>query len=263
MKYEAGDLVLFNAKENPTDHLGNKLDPNWLGPYEVIHQAKNNVRVKHLVLMHEKEFFVGRLKPFWGTYEEGYNLAKLDRNQFIVTSINYYRGNPHKRTSMEFNITFEDGDTLMVKYNLDLADSYQYGLFIDSKPELFLLRFRASEGIKEMANIKKLAITDYKEKDSAYLNLRFYDGMDSEWFDNLSLPSPEKSYYVRIIFQKFMNTKKTKIKALVLAFSNYPFKYVELNEYDICTMVVKDLDFERSILITDNHGQIYPQMFQV
>ena len=38
-QYEPGDLVLFNPREQQSDHLQTKLTPDWLGPYQVIQQG--------------------------------------------------------------------------------------------------------------------------------------------------------------------------------------------------------------------------------
>jgi hypothetical protein len=56
--YSPGDLVLFNPREKPTDHLPTKLSSNWLGPYQVVSQSKNDVMVKHIVLHTESVFHV-------------------------------------------------------------------------------------------------------------------------------------------------------------------------------------------------------------
>ena len=54
--YQPGDLVLFDPREQPTDHLPTKLSTDWLGPYRV--------SVIHIVLHTEGNFHVSRLKLF-------------------------------------------------------------------------------------------------------------------------------------------------------------------------------------------------------
>ena len=105
--YASGDLVLFNPREHPRDHLPTKLTPNWLGPYQVIQQVKNDVLAKHIVLHTEGVFHVERLKSFFGTFEQALDIARHDQHQFKIISINYFTGNPFIRTSMTFNVTFE------------------------------------------------------------------------------------------------------------------------------------------------------------
>jgi hypothetical protein len=44
-----------------------------------------------------------------GTAEEAFRAAMLDNDQYIVDSIIAYRGDPDQRTSMEFEVQFNDG----------------------------------------------------------------------------------------------------------------------------------------------------------
>ena len=83
-RYEPGDMVLFNPREKPSDHLSSKLSTDWLGPYEVIQQVKNDVGVKHIVLHTEAVIHVSRLKPFFGSYEEALSIARHDQHQFKI-----------------------------------------------------------------------------------------------------------------------------------------------------------------------------------
>lgn len=126
-KYSPGDYVIWNQKESPSDHLPSKLSPGWLGPYEVLSHEKNDVTCRHLVLMTEHVFHVERLHPFFGSKNEAVEAAKLDKNQFFIHSISSFTGNPHKRTSMMFEVLFEhETSTLLVPYNSDIADTQQF-----------------------------------------------------------------------------------------------------------------------------------------
>ena len=59
--YEPGDLILFNPRERPTDHLDTKLSPPWLGPYQVVQQVKNDISVRHIVLQSTAVLHVDRV----------------------------------------------------------------------------------------------------------------------------------------------------------------------------------------------------------
>ena len=107
--YEPGDYLLFNPRENPHDHLPTKLSPPWLGPYVVIQQVQNDISVKHVVTHSPHVFHVDRVKPFFGREDQAIAVARHDQQQFRIVSFNFYSGNPFVRTSMVFNITFEDG----------------------------------------------------------------------------------------------------------------------------------------------------------
>ena len=195
--YEPGDLVFFNPRERPSDHLATKLSPDWLGPYSVIRQVKNDVAAKHIVLNTEGVFHVERLKPYFGSYEQALQIARHDQHQFNIVSFNYYSGNPFVRTSMTFNITFEDG-TIDLPYGGDFILSQQFEAYVLATPELFPLRFPVKTFPREIRAIEKLAITSVSPFVEAYVNLRIYDGRTSMWFDNLRLPNKTRPYITRI-----------------------------------------------------------------
>ena len=108
-RFVEGDLVLLDALAEPKARLPSKLSPPFLGPYIVLAQVKNDLHVKHVVMHTKHSYHVTRFKPFFGTLEQAIHVAKLDKNQVSIISINYCTGNPFLRTGMEFNITFDDG----------------------------------------------------------------------------------------------------------------------------------------------------------
>ena len=99
--YEPNDLILFNPREKPSDHLDSKLSADWLGPYEVISQTKNDISARHIVLQSTAVLHVDRVKPFFGTREEAIAIARYDQHQYQIVSFNFYTGNPFVRTSMK------------------------------------------------------------------------------------------------------------------------------------------------------------------
>ena len=88
----------MGPRETPSDHPYTKLSPPWLGPYEVIKKAKNDIECVHLNLGTKSNFHVSRVKPFFGSRQDA--VDKLDRNQFFIDSFNYFSGNPFMRQSM-------------------------------------------------------------------------------------------------------------------------------------------------------------------
>ena len=67
---------------------------------------------------------VDRLKLFVGTHEEAARLANEDADQFVVRSILAWHGNPNIRTTMEFEVEFEDGDIIWKVWDQDLANTF-------------------------------------------------------------------------------------------------------------------------------------------
>ena len=244
-QYEPGDLVLWNQKEHSHDFLPSKLSSKWLGPYEVVKQFKNDVTCRHVCLHSEAILHVSRLKPFFGSLQDAIELAKLDHNQYEIISFNWYRGNPHVRTSMEFSVTFEDG-TITMPYSTDLADSQQFHEYVHLVPALFPLRYTAIEAKKVVAKLSKLTITTVSIGDLAFLNLRYFDGETSAWFDSLNLPHPSKLWVANIRFIAWPNKQYCKIKAHVDIF-NASFIFTS---YDIDSFCTKDLDENNMVLLT-------------
>ena len=85
-----------------------------------------NIRVLH----------VTRLKLFVGTREEAYKAALLDADQFVISRIHYWRGNPEKRSEMFFYVEFDDGDKVLLPYSKDLSAATQFEDFVYSEPQL-------------------------------------------------------------------------------------------------------------------------------
>ena len=63
-KYQAGDFALFERDKSVS--RPNKLAPDFLEPFEVISQNKNDdVTTRNLVYGNVREYHVERLKPFF------------------------------------------------------------------------------------------------------------------------------------------------------------------------------------------------------
>ena len=190
--FQEGDLVLFRL--NPDNPLPTKMSSPFLGPYKVIQQYKNDVECRHLVMGNTKWFHVTQLKIFHGTEEEGFKAALLDADQHVIRRILRWKGDPMKRTTMEFKVEFEDDDILWLPYTKDLDESVQFGNFIEEQPYLFPLRYKASDATKRITALRKEAITAVQPLDIVYVELRCAYGLD--WYDTLSIPNKYDVVYV-------------------------------------------------------------------
>ena len=234
-KFEFGDFVLWDPKETPCDIIGEKLEPRYWGPYEVLSQVKNDVTCVHVNLQTKHVFHVSRLKVFIGSKEEALEVAKLDKNQFNIVSINHFSGNPHRRKSLTFNITFEDG-TVDRKYDADLAGSTQYQNYVEQRKYLFPLRYRtAVEASTAIAALNKTVIPSPEPGDVVFLDLRFFDGYGkevSEWFDGLGLEDKE-----RVHVTEARCTKRTAAGKRIVALLPVFNRLVTLTMFDITACV--------------------------
>jgi len=134
---------------------------------------------------------------FHGTEDDGYQTALLDADQHVIRQILHWKGDPMKRTTMEFQVEFEDGDILWIPYSKDLDDSVQYGTFIEAHSFLFPLRFKANLVPKQINLIRKKPIISVKPDDVVYVELRCAFGLD--WYDTLDIPGKYDTLYVVIV----------------------------------------------------------------
>ena len=208
-------------------------------------------------------FHVDRCRPFFGDLKDALEVGKFDYDQFTVKSINYFIGNPHVRTSMLFNVTFQVGDfeeTAQVKYTPDLAKTQQFIDYVNITPYLFPLQFDAKTAVSQCAQLIKTPITDIQEHEELFVDIRYFDGTKNEWFDNLRLPHPTSTYYMHVKCTKWISPKRLAMECYCKVFQQ---KYV-LTNYDMETVVIKAVDWNDSamILVTEDMRHVYPQLFQ-
>ena len=260
--YEVGDLILWNPREKPCDHLPSKLSPTWTGPFEVISQAKNDITCQHINMKNIVVLHSERVKPFFGTYEQAMALAQLDYNQFQIVSINYWTGNPHLRTSMSFNVTFLDHSgqvTVDLPYNADFADSQQFHDYVRSQPILFPLTDNQAVTLKAIALKRKAPITEYSIGQTVYLNLRIYDGTRFNWFAALDLPDKAKAWVTAVTLLNWQSAAHTKVVCTVPAFRST----IVLNNYDFYayTTAVASFSADAMVLVNAETELTFPAIF--
>ena len=226
--YQPGDLVLF--RESDERPLPTKLSPRYKGPYEVIKQDKNDVECRHLgngrVYL---PFFVERLKRFYGTRDEAIEVARTDFGQFVIRRFLAYRGNPMKRTSVEFEVEFEDGDVLWLPWSKDIFDSQPYEDYCRSLPQLRPLIYTHQEAANIIKQMKRDTITLVQPGQTVYVDIRSYDkSSNGTWYDSLTLPGKYHiSYYIEHTYGHTVSSGH-KIKLYCVLFDE---NYIENNEF--------------------------------
>lgn len=211
--YQAGDYVMF--QQDTTKPLPSKLSPKFLGPYEVIKQVKNDVTCKHLVDHSISIFHVTRLKPFFGTEADAFKIAQLDKDQHLIEKILAYAGDPIKRTAMDFETKFADGQVLWLPYSKDIADTAAFREFCMSRPELFILLLSSSEATKLIAEMSKKPISGARPGDIIYVNLRYFG---YPFYNALNLPDMHhKTYLTPFKYGVISGKHKNKIDIICLS----------------------------------------------
>jgi len=109
-------------------------------------------------------------------------------------------------------------------------------------------------------NMNKERITRVVPNEVVYLDLRYFDGLESAWFDSIDLPEKDKIYTVKIRVLEWANRSNTKLKAYCEVFGIE----VLLTTYDVYALIITQEDFndEEHILVTDNYRLQYPKLFE-
>ena len=255
--YQPGDLVLWDPVDTGPRLKAEKLAPKYQGPFRVVYQVKNDIECYHVVTLEQRTLHVERVKPFFGSDEDAIRVGKLDKDQFGIMSINYYRGNPHVRISLPFNITFEDSDTKLVPYSTDLADSEPFKVYCSSRNELHILLMTRAEARLYISNINRTEFHGYQTGDLAYLSLRYFDGVDREWYGSLVLPNPSRSSYVEVTVSKIHSGRRPTVLLHCTLFN----AFYKLPTYDATVHLHRTLD-PLLMQILDNSFRIsHPQVF--
>jgi hypothetical protein len=254
--YLPGDLLLWNVREKPSDHLDEKLGTQWKGPYEVISQAKNDIKCKHVVLEEISTFHVSRVKPFFGSREDAVRVALNDKDQYQIVSIDWSTGNPHIRTSMEFGVTWSDGFQ-PIQYNADLASAQPFQTYVNSQPHLHPLRFTKEESRKEIRRINGNSIDSVQIGQHVYLNLRYFDGTNAMWYDSLNLPHLQKIYVAKGKVIAWVGQGQKKVKIMVPIFN----EVYTLTTYEVSVFITSVIDTNTMIEVSINDREIFPAIW--
>ena len=248
---------------NKSIPLPSKLTPPWSGPFQVIKHIKNDVHCKDIITGRSDLIFdVSTLKPFIGTADQAFKIAMIDNNQFVIDTIISYRGDPDKRTYMEFLVQFADGAQIWLPYTIDLSTTIQFSDFIHKLPALFPLRYPAAMASKEKSRINTQKITEVAPGDMVYIDIRCYG---YQWFKSLQLPNADTIIYLLTYkYTRWTNTTKTKISAVCELLDEY-FKSLDhmfVYQYGSMKTDSKQLSPSTHFIITKEFVCQHPEIIQ-
>ena len=201
--YQKGDLVLFRLnRDKPRPH---KLHPIYLGPYEVLEQTKNDVQVRHMAMHTISTFYVGDLKVFYGSRSDAQNLASVDADQYLVSRVSAYRGDPLLRSSMYFFVEYADSDKLWIPWSHDLQNTDAYHLFCSSRQELAPLLLDTTQKNAWLRDLRKRPITKVKPNQQLLVDVRSFG---ADWYSTLTLPDKDTHVYLAPVLFKSLSANK-------------------------------------------------------
>ena len=212
--YSPGDFVLYKIPHRPA-----KLTAQFLGPYEVLDQHKNDVTCKHLATHTTKIFHTDHIHIFIGTKEAAMEAALRDFDQHVIHRIIAFTGDPYKRTTTSFQVEFADGDILWKPYDKDLADTIQFEDFCRSHRFLWPLLLTQDQANLRNREIIYSPIT-YNNNDTIYVNL--YAWTATNYHANTLPDKYTTSYYVQALCShKKTTTREPKIRLTFPVFNTH------------------------------------------
>ena len=197
-KFAVGDLVLKNVR-SPTKHWKpEKIGPSFYGPYQVTRVQSNDYDCRHITDGTVDRFHVSAIKPYFGTLEMAKRAAMLDHDQYVVTKVSQYIGDPVKRNSMEFLMTYADGDEQWNVFYHELTYVEAFRDYCAKLPELWPLLYTEKEYQKLKVKLNKEDITELSPGDIRYVDLR---SISQHWYNNIeeytpNLPNEHSMIYV-------------------------------------------------------------------
>ena len=182
--YQKDDLVLFRLpRDKPRPH---KLHPIYLGPYRVVTHVKNEVEAQHMATGAMRSMYVADLKSFFGSHEEARQLAAVDADQYLVSSVSAYRGDPFVRSNMYFYVEYSDSDNMWIPWSLDLQNCEAYHTYCASVPALKPLLLPSALLTKWTRDHRKKPISGVSPSDKVLVDIRAFG---SDWYATLDLPN--------------------------------------------------------------------------
>jgi hypothetical protein len=207
-QYQPGDFVTIIPK-GPFKSA--KLLPRYKGPYEVIKQIKNDVSGRHLAMGGITDMHVEDLQLFVGSRDQALEAANWDADQYVVESITAHKGDPWHRTTMEFFVTYADGDQLWMRFNTDnnnISKTVIFEEYCYLHPELRVLTMTTARALQYKASINRKSITELKPGDIFYLDLRTYGYL---WYEALKLPDAYFKTYVTTCYVESWERKNLQL----------------------------------------------------
>jgi hypothetical protein len=180
---------------------------------------KADIKCQHLVTAAIHTFHMSDLKICFATYEEAYNAALVDYEQYVVDSILRYKGDPERRTSMTFLVKFADNSESWLPYSRNISETIQFEQFCRANKPLLPLVYTL-EAWKRILSETFPKVTGVQPGDICYVDLRAW-GFD--FFVSIGLPEEDKSYVLKCKYGRWRGKSKKSIEIWCFLFKEYYF----------------------------------------
>jgi hypothetical protein len=192
----------------------------------------------------------------------------LDNDQYEINTFLAYRGDPLKRSTMQFEVLFMDGTITWREYCPDIANTVQFENYCRAKSELTPLLYTEKESSKRRSELNRRPITVVEPGDTVYVDLRYFG---TSWYDQLGLPDADhRAYIVPFKYVKYANKSRTKLTATCDLLGESPTldhdnvtRYgsrKELREY--MTLITKDFILQFPQILDEQHRQRMLQLYR-
>ena len=202
-EFQEGDLVFIYEDED--FYKDGKLNGKFTGPYQVASHYRNKVSCEHLVTNKRRRIQVDRLKPFFGSVTEAYQLALRDNNEFVVDSILGHSGEACARKAMDFEVKYRDGDKKWHQFE-DIRNTIYFEAYCQNKSYLLQLLMTVKQYSKQVSTYNKQPIDMSYKGRTIYLDLRYWGWA---WYKKLGLPDfMYISYVVQAKYTKISSNRQ-------------------------------------------------------
>ena len=201
--FQCGDLVFKTLTKFGRD---NTFAPRRLGPYEVVLQQGNEVSVTNLVDSSPRSFHVTECILFAGSREDAVELARHDNNQWSITAITGWRGDPDVRGSFAVRVLFDTGESVWMLHSSDITESTQFHEYCGSRPPLQQLTMSRADANKVISALNKSTITLVLGQ-QVLLDIRFLSHLAYQ-LRSYNMPGKyDTRYFIPAVVSKVNKTK--------------------------------------------------------
>ena len=165
----------------------------------------------------------------------------------MIEAFHAYIGDPSKRTTCEFEVSFQDGSLLWLPWSEDIFRTVQYESFCRENKELYPILFTLAESKKRIKAIRDLPITDVKYGTTVFISFR---NLCPYWYDGLELEDPYHiTYVVALTYGEW--TKKNSKRHISGDIPIFKQHYHSLDNY-LVTFYGNIQEFKISMVLVDD-----------